>query len=1485
MSRHAIAISTIVLLIITPWSSSVLDLTSVDVSNSYYETDIFNQSGFYEDGVYTSSDGEVQVSRPDIQWTTTNFGLISLRTGACSVAIDYLEEVWLMGGRMDPSPTQSGDEEATGLVEKMDNVNKSWMPAETNMPIPQQYCEAELVGDSIYIVGDWNRNSNPYESPVGRGQIYNITTDTWSNGTSMPENNGRGLGSMAKIGTKLYYAGGIRSSTANDATNRTYEYDTENNSWLRMADMNQPRASFELVNFHDKLYAIGGFQGSQTWNRQALDYVEMYDSENNTWTNLSSLPVGMFGWGGTVLNDEIILVGGFNGGPKKTVYHYNPIESTWRQDANSIVTGTFDLTVEEINGSVVWASGDKSNYPYNSWGQTLSDDTEYQNYSSSHTGIITSSVIDLRPNQYSKATPVEFELQGSNTVGGEIEFQFRSGSDSNSLGLKQWRGIDSTGNTTYPIGTTDLDLVGYANFIQYRIMMNVYDLENWDEPDLDRMIIKAEHAGFQGAIPSTFHPRGNIVTLQTTHDIHSTGYYSLDFASCTSSGAVTGSWSSIYIDNNGFNQSDSQRLFSHSFGIVNSTNIGGTTVDWSISFGDLNGVSNLCMKTSSVGSKITEYQYPNPIPIDNRIDVRITDLGDYNNGDAIIGGVPINVGIDYGYNSSGDKMSSGNLQARLTFSIREVDIVENNFSGYLNQTTPWNDLNITGNNSIIWTLPSNITGTVDISMEARSDNPLQITCNDNSSMLVLDNRKPVIMHSIPSNGSYIDSRESRHISVQIGDNTGFSYENSTMVIWVEGLDDGAISGTKDKIAQEPEFREINFTLEHEGNFWWFNSTQQDNVNNDQEFVLFKIIGTDKVGNQIMEDYISYQTRNPRKSAVEGIYNLEQSSLWEVAQSLSLDFEVSDDNGISDLISMQIEFGGDSQFGLKYYVADSTCSVLDTRIDSDNTLCSHRIENQNMIISLVLVASWEIDLSILDEGKLDVILEDRDGISVTPFQNLWTYSNQFDLYVSNVSDKTGPIFGNISNTSILMIGDEIRITGDLIYSISQKPYQGLLSINWWGSLQGANWFGAGFVDVENGIINTTIVMPNTGGIIDFDVSFMSPISSIEIGTLEIPTFIIDDSAPIIMPPDITGHSRYHLDNFEINVKVEENVAWTGDLTLSCQVKSTEVEWAQVTNSSLPKQEFRGTTLFSFEFDFSNQGDPSTLSPEAEVYCWAYGIDDSGFNLINPLATNQDSPWLLLPLSSVGPNIELVEVKIDGNSEPGSDIRIEISIQNTGESLEDSFNVSVYTITGEDRTLASRYNQAKISSGQGITKRIIVNVPEGDWSLQVVIDEEQNIWELNEDDNTFSKQFSGEKESGFSTLAIIGISILIIITAIAFLLKTKGRRGTSILSTKFNAEESTNIVENKIEAKSRKPLRGPPPKKIDSSTNQLNIVGLDTAIEKLGSLSQGVSNPIKVSSYEYLPGGGQYDYSTGQTIYSGKDIGRWKLEDDGSFTKLE
>mgnify|MGYP001315832722 CR=1 FL=1 len=42
---------------------------------------------------------------------------------------------------------------------------------------------------------------------------------------------------------------------------------------------------------------------------------------------------------------------------------------------------------------------------------------------------------------------------------------------------------------------------------------------------------------------------------------------------------------------------------------------------------------------------------------------------------------------------------------------------------------------------------------------------------------------------------------------------------------------------------------------------------------------------------------------------------------------------------------------------------------------------------------------------------------------------------------------------------------------------------------------------------------------------------------------------------------------------------------------------------------------------------------------------------------------------------------------------------------------------------------------------------------------------------------------------------------------------------------------------------------------------------------------------VPSYESLPAGGDYEYLNEGTFYTGNGIGKWKLEDDGSFTKIE
>ena len=1492
MRRGVLACSIVILFLLQTWSSVNFVLSESSTSNSYREDVLFNQSGFYEDGVYTTTDGEVHVNRPHIQWTYPNQGLAIIRSGACSVAIDSLDEVWIMGGRTDPNPTQPNDETPTNLVEKMDNVNKSWTPSGVGMPSDQQYCEAELVGNLVIVVGDWYRNSNPAQLPTGRVQIYNLSNGSWYNGSSMPSSHERGLGAMAEANGYLYYAGGVRSPSANDATNKTFRYDPVSDQWTRMADMNHARASFELVNFHGQLYAMGGFHGTQTWNRQALDYVERYDPTTDTWTNLSKLPVAMFGWGGTVLNDEIVLVGGYNGGAKNTVYHWNPVEDTWSQGNNLGSIGHFDLTVEEINGSIVWATGDMSSYPYSSWSQLFSGDTEYQNATFSHHAWVTSPVIDLRPNANGRATPVQFELAGTDTPGGELGFQYRASGDANSLSSELWEGIDGTINTTFPTGTTDIELGDYADFVQYRIRFQITDLKNWDEPDLDSMSVRAEHAAFISNIPTVLHPRAETLHIQTSHDIFASGDMYIEFASCDQFGAVNGPWSKLSHDGTSFLESDTQGLFIQSNGVVNSSSLGETLIDWSIDLGDLTGISYLCTKVGSSGAETTEFIYTTPIEIDNVLEVRIKDLGILNSGDAITGNTPINVGVNHSFPSSGMTLSSGDLQARLKFDIRVNDAATNNYTQWVNQTTPWTDLTAGQSNTISWTLPSDVSGIVNITLESRSDQSFQMVSDSNSSMLILDNLNPFVISSIPENGDYLNSKENRELSILIADTSGFVYEGMAMQVWVQAIDDASDGSFPDGIPQESEYRDINFSLENNGSLWWFNGTQSDDQNADQQLVYMRITGDDLTGFSTTNNTVWWKTRDAQNAVVERIFNEDSTQYWEVSRHISWDIEISDGNGISDIMSMRIELGDDSDFGITYDVADSICSVMDTRIDSDRTTCSHTYVGDDMMVSVSIFAGWEVDRSVLDEGLVEIFITDIDGTSKTTFQNMWIFSEDFDFTISQIEDVSGAVTGPITNTSIMIVSEEMRITGSMTHSLSGLPYQGDLSVSWWGLLQGQNWFGSATVEVVDGLINATIPMPSTGGIIDFDVAFMDPWETRTLGVYDAPIFIIDDEAPVILDSSIEDLSRYHLDDIGIGVNIVEDETWSGELGLMCQVISTEVQWEPVTISLEPSNVFQGKTLFSFNFDFSEQGDPSLLSPEAHIDCWASGMDDAGWELQRFSGESLNDPWLTVPLSTIGPNIELVDVKLDGMIEPGKELRAEISVMNSGESLQESFNITVYTIIDGEKTLVGLYSQAKIASGQGIIKRVAVTVPDGDWELLVIVDEDQRIWELNEDDNTFSKTYSAPEEINLMLYLGAGGGVLVVLAL--FIVLRKRSEGELTQSKKLPSLEDLPRSGPPQSSRSKsgpppssKPKSGPPPKPkpTEEITPTTNVADAMAKLSLSNLPGRNDAQPQIVPSYQSLPGGGEYEYLTEGTYYSGEGIGRWRLEEDGSFIKLE
>ena len=169
--------------------------------------------------------------------------------------------VYLMGGRTDPDPQQSNDESSTNLIEIWNQSTETWSLAQFSMPNAQQYHECVQIDDKIYAIGDWYPGVTPSQKSTGQVQIYDLTTSSWQSTTfSMPATKEVGNFGMASIGQKIYIAGGVQDSNANDATDRLLEYDTVTGLWTELANMSEKRFAFPLVEYHGLLYALEAFK-------------------------------------------------------------------------------------------------------------------------------------------------------------------------------------------------------------------------------------------------------------------------------------------------------------------------------------------------------------------------------------------------------------------------------------------------------------------------------------------------------------------------------------------------------------------------------------------------------------------------------------------------------------------------------------------------------------------------------------------------------------------------------------------------------------------------------------------------------------------------------------------------------------------------------------------------------------------------------------------------------------------------------------------------------------------------------------------------------------------------------------------------------------------------------------------------------------------------------------------------------------------------
>ncbi|XP_071623280.1 kelch-like protein 17 isoform X3 [Heliangelus exortis] len=161
----------------------------------------------------------------------------------------------------------------------------------------------------------------------GDCEAYDTRTDRWHMVASMSTRRAR-VG-VAAIGNKLYAVGGY-DGTSDLAT--VESYDPVTNCWQPEVSMGTRRSCLGVAALHGLLYAAGGYDGAS-----CLNSAERYDPLTGTWTSIAAMSTRRRYVRVATLEGNLYAVGGYDSSSHlATVEKYEPQVNTWSPIANML---------------------------------------------------------------------------------------------------------------------------------------------------------------------------------------------------------------------------------------------------------------------------------------------------------------------------------------------------------------------------------------------------------------------------------------------------------------------------------------------------------------------------------------------------------------------------------------------------------------------------------------------------------------------------------------------------------------------------------------------------------------------------------------------------------------------------------------------------------------------------------------------------------------------------------------------------------------------------------------------------------------------------------------------------------------------------------------------------------------------------------------------------------------------------------------------
>lgn len=1486
--------------------------------------------------------GLTTLTRPSMSWTVPGgFGLTSLRTGACSVYLPSTNEVFLIGGRVDVDPTQTGDESMTKGVEIFDMTNKTWSPSLEELKQVQQYHKCAVAGGKIYAIGDYYPFASPSQEASGLVQVFDPAAGNWSYGTSMPGNRSVGLAGVAEHGGMIYVAGGVTAQDRSDVTDNLLRYDPTNDTWTEMASMNNPRHSFELVSFKGKLIAYGGVAQyfdptSNTTVEGDTNLTEAYDPITDTWSQLPNATRKLSAYAAAVYNDEIVIHGGYTqagwqGTANDKTYGYDPFNNHWNTHA-TLQTGLYDSTLARANDTLVYAGGDSSTIRFGTWSMQYLAENEYSVNPSHREGLLVSPILDMRSGTEGAASLLWLAFSTLEPTDSSIGLQYRTAQSLQGIASASWLPTTVPINTYLSAGNTSLTAVlEDSPYLQYRVRYETTNLMDWVTPTLLEVSIGADTAGFTGTVPATIQPTSSPLTISTLHHaVTQNGTYTLQLHPCNELGSfhVGSDWLKLTYNttSNTLNIEDpAGLLFGQPTATLGTAGANGQAVDWTFSVGGTMPTDHLRIKTTTHAQRNTTYLHDDIISMDREVTVEITNItadassqGDHTVevGEVLPGNSQLNISLDHFFTNSGLRVLGGQLQARLHVDLRTYDTDVSGERIWFNESSEWFDLPSGQLYHALLNVPETLSGDVNLWFEARTSEDWELTFSTEPHTFIVNSNGPTLLHVSPALDAYINEDVYRTASFEFYDVGGFTNETLFAYAWLEARNDGTNGHPKDGVSQRGEYEPAVYYLHQQENRWTVNVTVNDTINDDHEWAKVLLEGQDIAGFAVppatAEDgHARWESRTPTKSQLvsfEPTKNLLSDTLmrFEPAQEVGWSIVVEDLNGLSDIMEVRVELGNDDSLGFKYTVLDNTCATLDERLMILPTGCLVDTSNGLLELDITAKVEWSFIDAGLIQGEVDILVKDFDGTQRFDDSDAWVLERAMSIELDSLRDDDGPVKQVIGETTVVMAGDHLNLTADVSHRTSATPYTGDLRLRWDGMIQSNAWKGGATVNIENGMLFASIPTPDASGLVyDLTLTLWDPFENEQLASYDVPAFRIDHQPPALLASSILDTiSRYHLDDVQIGVNIDEEQGWSSPLALTCQVRSMNVEWEAITLVRNATTYFNGNTMFSFTYDFSDLGDPSLLSPQATLGCWADGSDDAGWTLTSATGNSALDPWLEAPLNNIGPDLALENIEISEEVKAGETVRLSFYVVNGGEGLTVPFNATIELVQGEERTLIGRsiFNAMDENTAKSVKRSF--TAPEGTWTLEITVDLEQNIWEIDETNNVYSKQYTTDAD-GLGGLVLLGGAGLIGLIGLLIVLRRRASPEideTSVKSALGTTDGPTtpppSVPEKRrgppggkvVKKEGGQPKKGPPRGPPRAAEPEVEVSPQAMAaqyMDALGTPEAVEATPdgaTHAADYSQLPGGGQYEYTPEGTFYVGEACGRWVLNEDKSFTKL-